>query len=133
MDPLSGLLDAARDAMAAAYAPYSRFLVGAALRSGDGRVFTGVNVENAAYPATLCAERVAVGAAVTAGARDLAGLAVIGSGPGPCMPCGLCRQVLSEFAPDLPVLAAGTDGAEVRYVLSRDLLPSRFGPERLDV
>jgi cytidine deaminase len=127
------LLAAAREVMTSAYAPYSGFLVGAAVQSADGRVFTGVNVENAAYPATLCAERVAVGAAVTAGARELVALAVISSGPGPCTPCGTCRQVLFEFAPDLDVLAAGIAGTEARYVLSRDLLPDAFGPARFRV
>jgi cytidine deaminase len=122
---------AARRAMNAAYAPYSGFRVGAAVRCADGRVFTGANVENATYSATLCAERLAVPAAIIAGARDLIALAVVGSGRGPCTPCGTCRQVLYEFVPDLYVVAAGADGAVARYVLSRDLLPAAFGPCRL--
>jgi cytidine deaminase len=125
------LLAAARDAQAHAYAPYSRFRVGAALLAADGRVFLGANVENAAYPATICAERVALPSAIVAGVRDFAALAVVGDGPGPCAPCGTCRQVLSEFAPDLVVLASGSDGALERYVLGRDLLPGAFGPDRL--
>lgn len=122
---------AARRAMGGAYAPYSGLRVGAAVRCADGRVFTGANVENAAYSASLCAERLAVPAAIVAGARDLVALAVVGSGRGPCTPCGTCRQVLYEFVPDLYVVAAGTDGAVERYVLSRDLLPAGFGPSRL--
>lgn len=127
----AALLAAARRAMAGAYAPYSGFKVGAAVRCADGRVFTGANVENAAYPVSLCAERVAVPAAITAGARDLVALAVVGSGSGPCPPCGMCRQVLLEFAPDLYVVAAGTDGSVARYILSKDLMPVAFGPSRL--
>jgi cytidine deaminase len=129
---LERLLERARAAQEQAYAPYSRFRVGAALLATDGRVFTGANVENAAYPATICAERVALPAAVTAGARDLEALAVVGDGPGPCTPCGMCRQVLFEFAPDLLVLAAGADGALARFRLGPDLLPHGFGPARLD-
>jgi cytidine deaminase len=128
---LDALLDRARGAQARAYAPYSGFRVGCALLAADGRVFEGANVENAAYSPTICAERVALPAAVVAGVRDFAGLAVVGDGPGPCTPCGVCRQVLFEFAPDLEVLAAGSDGATARYVLGRDLLPDGFGPRRL--
>jgi len=125
------LLAEAVAAQARAYAPYSGFRVGAAVLAADGRVFTGANVENAAYPASICAERVALPAAVVAGVRDFAALAVVGDGPGPCTPCGVCRQVLFEFAPDLEILAAGADGVAERYVLSRDLLPHGFGPTRL--
>lgn len=120
------LVDAARDARAGAYAPYSRFRVGAALRADDGTIFTGANVENAAYPATICAERVAVSTAVTRAHRTFASLAVMGTGPRVCTPCGLCRQVLHEFAPDLVVLAAGETGMVERYLLGRDLLPHGF-------
>lgn len=126
------LLEQARLMKSAAYAPYSGFRVGAALLASDGRVFTGANVENAAYPATICAERVAMPGAVAAGVRRFAALAVVGDGPGPCTPCGICRQVLFEFAPDLVVFAGGSDGAVQRFVLGRDLLPEGFGPARLD-
>jgi cytidine deaminase len=125
------LLTAARDARERAYAPYSGFRVGCALLTADGRVFVGANVENAAYSPSICAERVALPAAVVAGARDFPALAVVGDGDGPCTPCGVCRQVLYEFAPDLLVLAAGETGAVGRYVLGRDLLPEGFGPARL--
>ncbi len=127
----AALLAAARRAMAGAYAPYSGFKVGAAVRCADGRVFTGANVENAAYPVSLCAERVAVPAAITASARDLVALAVACSGADPCPPCGMCRQVLFEFAPDLYVVVTGTDGPASRYILSRDLMPFAFGPAQL--
>jgi cytidine deaminase len=128
---LGVLLERARSAQSAAYAPYSGFRVGAALLAADGRIFVGANVENAAYSPSICAERVALPAAVVAGVRQFSGLAVVGDGPGPCTPCGVCRQVLFEFAPDLPILAAGTTGEPVRYVLGRDLLPHGFGPLRL--
>jgi cytidine deaminase len=128
---LEHLLAQARTARDRAYAPYSGFRVGAALQVADGPVVLGCNVENAAYPATICAERAAVVAAVAAGHRRFTALAVIGSGPGPTTPCGSCRQVLFEFAPDLDVLCAGEDGAASRHVLGRDLLPEGFGPVRL--
>jgi cytidine deaminase len=125
------LVDAARVARAGAYVPYSRFRVGAALRTTDGTVITGANVENAAYPATICAERVALTYAVTHDRRSFTTLAVMGTGPAVCTPCGTCRQVLYEFAPDLVVLAAGDAGAVERYVLRSDLLPHGFGPDAL--
>jgi cytidine deaminase len=127
----AALLAAAREMQEHAYVPYSGFRVGAALLAADGRVFTGANVENAAYSPTICAERVALPAAVVAGARELTALAVVGDGDGPCTPCGVCRQTLYEFAPDLVVIAAGATGEPARYVLSRDLLPEAFGPRRL--
>lgn len=134
-DALTGseaeLLEAARAARAGAYAPYSRFRVGAALRLDDGSVVTGANVENAAFPATICAERVAVASAVAHGGRAFVQLAVAGSGPAACTPCGTCRQVLYEFAPSLEVLAAGETGDPLRLVLERDLLPHGFGPHAL--
>lgn len=129
--PTDPLLAAAVEARSRAYAPYSGFLVGAALEDVDGGIHLGCNVENAAYPGTICAERTAVVSAVAAGVRSFRRIAVIGSGPGPTTPCGVCRQVLFEFAPDLEVLAAGTDGATATYVLGRDLLPHGFGPSRL--
>lgn len=129
-DPQS-LIDAASAARERAYAPYSSFRVGAALLAGDGRVFLGANVENAAYGSTLCAERVALPSAVVAGAREFVALAVVGDGDGPCTPCGACRQVLFEFCPQLIVLAGGADGAVRRYRLGGELLPDGFGPIRL--
>lgn len=121
------LMDHAREARGRAYAPYSEFAVGAALRSADGQVVIGVNVENAASPAGICAERAALAAAVSRGIRDFDAIAVAAGGSEPCLPCGTCLQSLAEFAPDLEVLAAGESGGAVRYVLDRDLLPHPFG------
>lgn len=125
------LLERAYAAQESAYAPYSGFRVGCALMAEDGRVFLGANIENAAFSPTICAERAALPAAVVAGAREFVAMAVVGDGPGPCTPCGVCRQVLYEFAPDLEILAGGSDRVTARYVLSRDLLPHGFGPRRL--
>ena len=125
------LLRAARAAKKRAYAPYSRFEVGCALLASDGKVYLGANVENAAYSPTICAERVALPAAVVDGQRDFVAVAVVCDGEGPCTPCGVCRQVLFEFAPDLQVICAGASGPIARYILGRDLLPDGFGPQRL--
>jgi cytidine deaminase len=126
------LLDTAAAARERAYAPYSNFRVGAALLAADGRIFVGANVENAAYGSTICAERVALPAAVIQGVREFVALAVVGDGDGPCTPCGACRQVLFEFCPQLIVLAGGGDGSSRRYRLGVDLLPDGFGPIRLN-
>ena len=127
------LLLAAAKARQMAYAPYSRFSVGAALLTKDGKIYTGCNVENASFSPTCCAERVAVFSAVSDGVRDFAAIAVVGGDAseegGFCAPCGVCRQVLSEFcAPDFPVVLAGEDGEPAVYPLG-DLLPARFGGE----
>lgn len=124
------LLEAARAARARAYAPYSRYRVGAALLTESGRIFAGCNVENATYGATVCAERNAIGAMVAAGERDPVACVVVTSGPTPGTPCGICRQVLAEFALDLPVTlmaedASGHTLAKAAYRLS-GLLPHAF-------
>lgn len=114
------------------YAPYSGFPVGAALLCGDGAVFTGCNVENAAYGSSICAERTALVKAVSEGRRSgFERLAVVGRGTDYCWPCGACRQMLYEFAPDLTVLVARGDGDFVKLPL-RELLPHGFGPASLD-
>jgi cytidine deaminase len=124
MDP-AALLDQARQARTGAYAPYSRFLVGAAVLCEDGTVFTGCNVENASYGLSLCAERVAVGMAVAAGYQRFTAVAVAGTGPGATAPCGACRQVIAEFAPDCPVYCAGESGDELHTTMAI-LLPHQF-------
>lgn len=117
----------ALDARANAYSPYSKILVGAALRASDGRIFTGCNVENASYGMTWCAERTAIVKAVSEGAREFTTMAITTNLPRPLMPCGACRQVLFEFAPQLRVIVFGANGA--RYVTYlQDLLPEAFGP-----
>lgn len=135
------LVKAAWEARKAAYAPYSRFAVGAALLLPDGRVYTGCNVENAAYPVGLCAERTAFAKAVSEGERTFSALAVIGAptdkaGSDFCPPCGMCRQFLREFCPpDFPVLLAVTDEngmiRERKLLTLSDLLPDSFGPDNL--
>ncbi len=114
-----------------AYVPYSHFPVGAALLCKDGSVFTGCNIENAAYGSTLCAERTALVKAVSEGHRDdWDALAVVGNSADYCWPCGACRQMLFEFCPDLTVLVGRGDGDYVTLPLKK-LLPYGFGPESL--
>ena len=113
------------------YVPYSHFPVGAALLCEDGRVFTGCNVENAAYGSTICAERTALVKAVSEGCREgWLTIAIAGTGEDYCWPCGACRQMLYEFAPRLRVLAARRDGSFAEMKLSQ-LLPRGFGPQSL--
>lgn len=125
------LIDLAFSMLDKSYCPYSGFPVGAALLCGDGRVFTGCNVENAAYGSTICAERTAVVKAVSEGYRDdFKCIAIAGNSDDYCWPCGSCRQVLYEFAPGLTVLAARKDGQYVAIPLE-ELLPHGFGPSSL--
>ena len=119
------LLRIAKEASLNAYVPYSGFPVGAALECTDGTVFTGCNVENAAYGDCICAERTAVVKAVSEGQRSFARIAIYGEGQGYCMPCGSCRQVLSEFSPEMEVLCAKAGGSYVSYPLNR-LMPYKF-------
>jgi cytidine deaminase len=125
------LLDAAIAARANAHAPYSGFKVGAALRSAEGRVYAGCNVENVAYPQGTCAEAGAIAAMVAAGHSRIAEVLVVADGPLPVSPCGGCRQKLAEFAgPDVPVILAGLDGERARTTVGA-LLPGAFVPEHL--
>ncbi len=120
----------AREAMRNAWAPYSEFRVGAAIEAADGRVFVGCNVESASYGLTICAERMALGAAVAAGARSLRRIAVTTEVEPPAAPCGACRQLLAEFGLNLEVIAAGPS-SERRWTLAA-LLPDAFTKESLD-
>lgn len=112
-----------------AYAPYSGFAVGAALLAASGRIYGGVNVENAAYPVGICAERAAIAAAVAAGERSFTALAVTADSPDVCVPCGMCRQVLAEF-PIGRIILANTAGA-LRIMTMAELLPVAFGAAAL--
>ena len=112
------------------YSPYSHFPVGAALEGADGAVYTGCNVENAAYGSCICAERTALVKAVSEGCQSFRRLAVVGNGGDYCWPCGSCRQMLYEFAPELEILVARGDHDFVKTTL-RELMPHGFGPEAL--
>lgn len=124
------LVRAATEAMSRAYAPYSGFRVGAALATTDGRVFVGCNVENSSYPVGICAERGAVASAVAHGARSFSALVVATEAEQPTPPCGMCRQVLVEFAPALEIVSVTSGGATTRWDL-RELLPAPFTPDSL--
>ncbi len=126
------LLHRARAARQRAYAPYSHFHVGAAILTAEGDVFDGVNVENASYGLTMCAERVAIGAMAAAGRRGpVVAVAVVGDGEDALTPCGACRQVIFEFGPEAVVYGSGDGGRPVRATI-RELLPHAFGPGRLN-
>lgn len=123
------LFDRARAIQQRAYAPYSRFRVGAAIQTGDGRIYVGCNVENASFGLTLCAERAAVAAAVADGATELTDIAIATDIEPPAAPCGACRQVLREFGPAMRVHAVGP--RSVRSWTLPELLPDSFGAEAL--
>jgi cytidine deaminase len=117
--------------MERAYAPYSNFRVGAALLGSDGSIWDGCNVENASYPAGICAERSAVSAAVAHGVQQFDAIAIATEAQEPTPPCGICRQVLEEFAPQLVVVSVTRDGKSARWTLG-ELLPRAFTPHSLD-
>ncbi|WP_019902947.1 cytidine deaminase [Methylobacterium sp. 77] len=128
---LSALFEAASAAKAQAYAPYSNFPVGAALRDEHGRIHAGCNVENAAYPVGTCAEAGAIAAMIAGGGRAIGTILIIGDGPALVTPCGACRQRIREFAkPGTPIHIAGPEGIRRRFTLGA-LLPDSFGPENL--
>lgn len=123
--PIEALVQAATKARERAYAPYSRFPVGAALLTASGEVFSGCNVENATYGLTMCAERVVIGCAVAAGHRDFVALAVVADTAGPVAPCGACRQTMVEFNPALRVILANLRG-EITLTTAAEMLPGAF-------
>lgn len=127
-DERKQLIDAALDAQKRAYCPYSKFPVGAAIRTASGKIYQGCNVENASFGLTNCAERVAAGAAVAAGDRDFVAIAVVSRGG--ASPCGACRQFLAEFAPKLRIVMVDSSQKDHGFQATLDqLLPSRFeGP-----
>jgi cytidine deaminase len=127
---MQALIALARTARGRAYVPYSRYPVGAALLCGSGKIYPGCNVENAAYPMTMCAERTALFSAVAAGEREFVAMAVIADAARPVPPCGACRQALLELAPDLQVALANLEGDE-RLTTPRELLPEGFVAEDL--
>ena len=124
------LIQAAVEMLDKAYVPYSHFPVGAALECGDGTVYTGCNIENAAFPCTICAERAAIFKAVSEGHRTFRRIVVAGRSEKFCVPCGSCRQVMREFAPEMEVICLNGQGETRQYPL-RQLLPESFGPEYL--
>lgn len=129
--PQAALVQAARQAQAQAYAPYSRFQVGAAVLDEQGRIHAGCNVENAAYPEGTCAEAAALAAMVLAGGRQARAVAVVGTGGQWITPCGGCRQKLREFCgPDTPIFTASPSETGPTHTLA-DLLPHSFGPDHL--
>jgi cytidine deaminase len=123
------LVDLANTARQHAYVPYSKYPVGSSLRTRSGRIFTGVNVENAAYPQTMCAERVAIFKAVSEGEKEFDVITVVTNNGG--SPCGGCRQVMAEFGLDTVVLLANGGGHILKETTVRELLPEAFTPEHL--
>ena len=125
------LRERATAAMERAYAPYSGFRVGAALLASDGSISEGCNVENASYPAGICAERAALAAAIARGVRSFRAVTIVTSAESPTPPCGICRQALVEFSPDMTVVSVTRGGSEASWTLS-ELLPHAFTPQSLD-
>jgi cytidine deaminase len=128
-EKFQSLIELANEARKRAYVPYSKYRVGAALRTKSGRIFTGVNVESAAYPTSMCAERVAVFKAVSDGEREFDAIAVVTDNGG--SPCGGCRQVLAEFGLETIVLIANGAGDLIKEMTVAELLPEAFTPEHL--
>lgn len=127
----AALLRQAREVKARAYAPYSHFKVGAVVLTADGDTFVGVNVENASFRVTSCAEQTAIATMVSAGASaEVVAVAVVGDGADPCTPCGACRQTIYEFGPNATVFSSG-DGGRPLIATIGELLPNSFGPARL--
>ena len=124
------LFKKAAEARLKSYSPYSGYSVGAALLCSDGLIYTGCNIENAAFPCTICAERTAMFKAISEGHRSFHRIVIAGKSEDFCVPCGSCRQVMREFAPELEVICLNGKGEAKHYTL-RQLLPESFGPEYL--
>lgn len=131
MSARDDMIALAKQAMARAYAPYSKFQVGACLRAESGKLYAGANVENAAYPQGQCAEASAIGAMIAGGDRKIVEIVVMGAGAALCTPCGGCRQRLNEFASaETPIHVCGPEGVR-RTITLGELLPYSFGPTNL--
>jgi len=124
------LIQEAEKARKKAYTPYSKFKVGAAILCDDGKIFSGCNIENASFGLTICAERVAIFKAISEGSSKFKAIAVIGNTNKPCSPCGACRQVISEFGEDIPLIMTNLKG-EVKIKKIKELLPGAFGKDDL--
>ncbi len=125
------LVQKALEARNNSYSPYSKYQVGAALVCADGTIYTGCNIENASYPCGICAERTAMSKAVSEGHKKFTSMAVAGSSKEICTPCGICRQFMYEFAPDLRILCS-SDSGEYKELILKDLLPEGFGAASME-
>lgn len=114
-----------------AYAPYSKYQVGCALRDEKGNIFTGCNVENASYPAGICAERTAIVKMISEGNRKISSLLLVGSSKEPVLPCGMCRQMIQEFGANCLIISVNPSATSFRKVLFSDLFPFGFTPDKL--
>ncbi|MHB8806892.1 MAG: cytidine deaminase [Anaerolineaceae bacterium] len=129
LDEKTKLIQIAIEARKKAYVPYSHYPVGAALLTKSGKIYTGANIENAAFSVTICAERTAIFKAVSEGERDLQAIAVVTKNGG--TPCGSCRQVMAEFNPNMKIYIANEKGELVQETILKEILPGYFGPESL--
>lgn len=126
------LLELATEARDHSYSPYSHYAVGAALLTKDGKVYQGCNIENASFTPTICAERTAFFKAIYDGVREFSAIAIIGSGDSPALPCGVCRQVMSEFCDgDFVLTVSNRDGSKIVTETFDEMMPHRFGPKDL--
>jgi len=119
------LIEKAKEARLKAYAPYSKFIVGSAVMTDDGFIFTGCNVENISFGLSICAERVAIFKAISAGYQKFKAIAIVGDTRGPCVPCGACRQVMIEFSPEMDVIMTNLQN-EIKIQKAKELLPNAF-------
>mmetsp|Transcript_9204 Transcript_9204/g.11494 ORF Transcript_9204/g.11494 Transcript_9204/m.11494 type:complete len:148 (+) Transcript_9204:51-494(+) len=132
-DEFNSLREMCLEARNSAYCPYSKFRVGCVLETNTGKRYTGANVENASYGAGICAERATITKAVTEGHKELRLVAISGDSEEPISPCGICRQFIREFGPNVPVFMFNKDGSKFIKVFLQDLLPLSFGPENLGI